>query len=265
MLTKTLFKSAQDVIYNYLHLPFSGHDINCPYFNNERARAHAGLRALIGKGSVEDIIEETQIIARRDKINLSVLTNEQLKQFLVNNNIGLDCSALVYYVLDAELQARGLGPLKKWLKFPFAKNPLRKLLAQLRPVENVGVNTFAHDSNSHAVSLSEIQPGDIIILLNTGQQHNLNHILLVHEVNDLTVPSFSKEGLGGVHYTHSFKWRTEGKYNHGVRQGIITIIDPTKPLVNQIWEEQGKRGEENGTLEKAKLAERILVRRLNVS
>ena len=266
MQTKILSNQALNIIHNYLHLPFSGHDINCPYFNNQRRKVHSGLRVLIGKGSADDIIEEAQIIARRDKINLSTLTNEELKQFLVKNNIGLDCSALIYYIFNAEISARGLGSLKKNLKFPFAKNPLRKLLTKLRPIENVGVNTLAHESNSYEVPLCEVQPGDMIILLKTGHEHKLNHVLLVHKVDRNTGPSFPRRGEREVyiHYTHSFKWRSDGKYNHGVRQGIITIVDPKKPLVEQVWEEQGKRGEENGTMEHAKLAEGVLIRRLNI-
>lgn len=250
----TLSKPALDVIQNYLHLPFPDHDINCPYFNNQRVKVHAGLRALIGKGSVEDIIEEANIIALRDKINLSALTNDELKKFLVNNNIGLDCSAIVYYVLAAELQARGLAPLKKLLKFPFAKSLIRQLLAKLRPVENVEVNTLAHEANSREVLLSDVQPGDMIIMLKTGQKHNLNHVLLIHQVNNLN---------SVMHYTHSFKWRTDGKYNHGIRQGAITIVDPTKTLLYQIWEEEGKQSEENGTFMEAKEALSLSIKRLN--
>jgi hypothetical protein len=57
-------------------------------------------------------------------------------------------------------------------------------------------------------------------------------------------------------------WRTDGLYNHGVRQGTIEIVDLAKSLTNQIWIESGKTGEENETLERAIYAKNLLIRRL---
>ena len=75
------------------------------------------------------------MFAFKDKIDLGSLADENLRRFLVDHNLGVDCSALVYHILDAESKARGQGPLKKHLKFPNIKNPLRKLLTKLRTVE----------------------------------------------------------------------------------------------------------------------------------
>jgi len=248
----SLSPQALEVIKNYLHLPFSGQNISCPYFNNRRARLRGGLRALIGKGSPEDIVEEATIISLREKINFNKLTDEELKKFLIDKKIGIDCSGLVYHILDAELKAKGLGNLQKILKRPWFKNPIRKLLIKLRPIENTGVGTFNHEVNSFEVKLSEIQPGDLIIIIGAGIKQDYNHILLVSSViarspqDDEAIPN--KNGIATprssevrndtvIQYCHSFQYPNDGQYNHGVRQETITITDPNKNLLEQSWSE----------------------------
>ena len=66
----TLSSQTQKVIHDYLHLPIGGVFVNCPYYNNRRTGMWAGLRVLIGKGSVDDIVEEAMLIALREKIDL---------------------------------------------------------------------------------------------------------------------------------------------------------------------------------------------------
>jgi len=242
----SLSKEALKVINDYLNLPIGNVKISCPYFNNRHSGVRAGLRVLIGKGNIEDILEEAMLISLREKIDLKNLNFEQAKKFLIDNNIGIDCSGLAYHILDAELQAQGKGKLKKYLKFPFVKNPLRKILTKLRPVESAGVRTFAHELNSVEVKLNEIKPGDMIVMIGTGPKHDYNHVLIVHNLED------SK-----IQYTHSMKYPTDGLINHGVRQGEIEIIVPEKNLLEQKWSEAQ-------ALDHAKLAEALYIRRLKI-
>lgn len=259
-----LSTQANQVIANYLNLPFNNlPGVSCPYFNNKKSDVHGGLRVLVGKGSINDILEEALIISLRDKLDLNAISAPEIKKFLVDNHIGVDCSALVYYILDAELKALGLGTLKKYLHYPTVKNPIRKLLIKLRTVENTNVKVFANDVNSSVVEISDMKPGDIITMLGSGPDHDRDHILVVHSASS---PS-QRGGQGEVsptiiHYTHSLQWRTDGKYNHGVRQGTITITDTKKPLAEQQWQEQGKQGAENETWERARFAESLEIRRL---
>lgn len=245
-----LSPEARKIINDYLTLPFSDRTVNAPYFNNQRTKVRAALRVLIGKGSPQDIVEEAHLISLRDRIDLKKLNNTELKKFLVDHNLGVDCSALTYYILDAENRARGFGSLAKKLKFSQVKNLLRKILIKFRPIENANVATLADEKNSQAVTLTEIQPGDLIILWRTRTDHLLNHILMVHEVDNKKIS-----------YTHSFRWSKEGTYDHGVRQGTIIINDPTKPLVEQIWEEKKQTGENNETLKHVRMAENVEIRR----
>lgn len=200
---------------------------------------------MIGKGTPEEIVDEATLIALREKVDLKNLNDEQIKKFLVEHNLGIDCSGLAYHILNAELNARELGPLRKHIKRPWIKSPLRKLIALLRPAENTGVNTFFNDINTKKINLSEIQAGDLIIMMNTGANHNLHHVLLTREIAGEV-----------VHYTHSFQYPDDGLYNHGVRQEKIEITDPNKNILEQNWNEPRMR-------EYARTAKEMKVKRLN--
>jgi len=253
---ETLSASALKIINDYLHLPIPGHDVVCPYYNNRRANLRAGLRALIGKGNPEDIAEEALIISLREKKDLKKMDDATLCEFLVYNKIGIDCSGFFYHVIDAETRARGLGPIRAQIKFPFIKNPLRRLLTIFRPVEHAGVRTLGHTDNALVVSLKDIKPGDMIMMIATGHNHNFNHLLLIHQVD------FENNQPKIIHYTHSFAWSSDGQYGHGVKQGKIEITDLNKKLLEQQWIEQGKTREENETWQHAKLANELDIKRL---
>jgi len=254
MISKTLSEKALKTINEYLHLPIAGHDINCPYFNNRYANVRAGLRVMIGKGSVEDITAEVMLLGLREKIDLNKLTDEELKKFLVDNGIGVDCSGLIYHVLDMEMNARNLGAIRKHIKFPFIKTPWRKLLCWMRPAEHAGARTIAAKENCDRVSLREILPGDMITMLKTGMKHDRNHMLLATKVDydDAGIPK-------KIYYVHSLQWRSDGRYGHGVREGQIEITNINKGILEQNWLEKGKTGTENETWEHAKFAEELYV------
>ena len=226
MTNKTLSKPALQIINDYLNLSIADKKIKTPYFNNRRNKIRGGLRVLIGKGSPKDIIEETTILSLREKADIKNLNEEDLQKYLVEHNLGIDCSGLVYHILDAELKSGNKGSLHKYIRRPWIKNPLRKLIARLRTVENAGVSTFNNPANSKEVEVKDIKPGDMIMMVNTGKNHNIHHILIIHKIDDKT-----------IHYTHSFQYPEDGQYNHGVRQESIEITDPSKTLLEQNWSE----------------------------
>jgi len=257
MISKTLSQSALDVVKNYAQMSFGDRKINCPYFNNRRSKVRAGLRVVIGKGSPEEIVDEANLFALREKIDLKNLQNEAIKQFLVDHNLGLDCSAFAYYILAAEYASKTKTKLSSKIFYPNI-GFLRRLLTKLRPVENIGVKTLAHEKNSRLVSLSDIAPGDFVSILNSGKEHNLNHILVIYKVE------YEENTPKTLYYTHSFQWSTDGKYNHGIKTGRIEITNIQKTLLDQKWIESEKTTEENETYLRASDAEVLELRRLNV-
>lgn len=256
-MTQTIAPAAQTVIDHFTHLTIGSHAVQCPYVNNRRKGVRAALRVSIGKGSPKEIEEEALVAALKAKIDLAALSAEDAKKFLVEKNLGIDCSGFAYYVLDALVQEKKKTHLKTILHYPFAKSLIRKLVTKVRPAENTNVKVLAHDTNSKKISLAQIQVGDLITMVGTGYTGVLDHVLLITKIE--MTPTGEKK----LTYTHSLQWSIDGRFNHGVRTGTITIVAPSKGLVEQKWLEQGIGNEDkNGTFRRAKSATSLEIRRL---
>ncbi|MEK7535910.1 MAG: hypothetical protein AAB590_02780 [Patescibacteria group bacterium] len=247
---RTLSKEALEIVKDYE---------NVPYYNNKHRQVRMALRVLVGKGSPEEIAHEVLIYALREKVDFKNLTPELQKKFLIEHNIGIDCSGLAYYILDAESTARGKGTLASQLNFPSANGPFMRLgrFFRRRYVENAGVRTFAYETNSHEIPLLDITPADLIVILESGTNISANHVLIVTQVN--LIQNMPTE----IHYIHSIAWPVDGKFGHGVREGRIAIKNINKSLLDQTWIENGKIGLENFTYHKASAAGSLSLRRLN--
>lgn len=250
-----LSKEAILVVQNYLALPFPWTKVSCPYYNNRRAKMRGALRAQIGKGSPRDIADEAVIISLREKMVLQSMDAERLKRFLVDHRLGVDCSAFAFYVLDAEVRAKRGKHLAACLSYG-SRNPIRQLLIRMRPVENANVEIFAKAENSAEIDLRSAGPGDLIVMRKTGEKHDRDHILLIVETEK------ADGALSRIRYAHSFAWRSDGQYGHGVREGIIKITHPEEEMLEQEWEEKGQIGMNNETWLHGKLAETLSIRRL---
>jgi len=231
MTTKLLSQRALSIIDGYRNFAIGSTVCSIPYYNNKRLRARAKLRAQIGKGSPKDIFEEVENLAVKEKVNLQNIDSLSLKKFLVDRNIGIDCSGLVYHVLEP-----------RHLSFPFATGFIGRLRAKIRPAENMGVASLAHEKNSKEIPLTQAEPGDIITMVDGTER---DHILLIHQVD------YEDLFPAVIHYTHSVAWPTDGEYGHGVRQGMIKITDMSKPITEQEWIENEKTGVENYTFMRA--------------
>lgn len=232
MNTKLISDSAISIINQYKNFQVGNAICSVPYFNNKTARQRAALRVFIGKGSPKEIYEEVRAILLKEKVLEDSIGSEGLKKLLVHENLGIDCSGFAYYVL---------GISDRHLHFPFAKGLLGKFKAKLRPVENADVATLAHDSNSKIISLSEVQPGDMITMINAER----DHILII---NQIEYQNFKPVTL---HYVHAVAWPTDGEYGHGIHEGKIEITDTNKNLTEQRWVENDKVGAENYTFARA--------------
>lgn len=265
---QTLSVTAQSVLDSYLNLKVGANHISVPYFNNTRLKTRGGLRVFTGKGSVKEINEEISILSKKKRVNLEKLNNDQAKHFLVDNNIGIDCSGFAYYLLDAQLKDKMDTSLRSVIKFPTKHNIFRKIIAKLRIVQNIDVLTLSQEENSFSIKMKDISPGDFIVLIKSGQKNNLNHIMVITDISHKCkkIDLENTADLTGmvITYAHSFAWSKDGKYNHGVRVGEIEIINPDAGLLDQKWTEQDKTGEDNETYTRASQAKVLDIRRLNV-
>src|SRR3989339_1439893 len=185
-----LSPSAQKVIHDYFNLPFLKVDgVRCPYFNNARAGTRGQLRVLIGKGSPKEIVEEAKIISIQyckgifDVNGMCCIHPDQnehpeascLYRFLIDNNLGVDCSGFITHVLTAHYkEAKGIN-LPKKIIMTLKLNFFKKLIAKLRPIEHINVGAYAIDPISAIIKLKDAQPGDLIIMLETGPKNERNH------------------------------------------------------------------------------------------
>jgi len=269
--------SAQKVIHDYLNLPFPGQSgVRCPYFNNARARQRAQLRVLVGKGLPQEIVEEAQIISFQyhaglfDKTGHYSSSNaasdqttaaQNIRKFLVDNNLGIECSGFVTQVLKTHYLETAEIDLTKKLFITSPKNFLRWLIARFRPIENIGVKTYADNRNTISLAgadggydYQKIAAGDLIVILETGPQKKHNHIILITGNDGQTLT-----------YVHARAWTSEGKYGHGVTIGIIKITHPDQNLLAQEWAEKNQTGLENETYLEAKNAAVLEIRRIKIS
>ena len=271
-----LSPKAQQLIHDYLNLPFKGlAGVRCPYFNNARAKQRGQLRVLIGKGLPKEIVEEAHIISIQyhagwfEKDGACCLHNEHtgrpitandLRKFLIDKSLGIECSGFVTHVLRAHYRETAGVDIAKKLFITPPKHFLRWLISKLRPVENMDVRVYASEKNSTPIigpaagyDYSRVQPGDVIIVLEKTKPFRCNHIMLVTENNG--------QALG---YIHARYWSAEGRYGPGVTPGSILITAPGKPLLEQTWNEKNLTGEANETYAEAKTAAVVEIRRLTI-
>jgi hypothetical protein len=223
--------TAQEIIQAYKHLIIRGIEVRTPYYRNVK-RIRAELRSLTGKGTPEEIIEETIIFAQLRGVKFQCLSSEELKQFMESQGVGVDCSAFVAHIFDYWLKKNKHKSLYSVIKFP-PTNLYRRFLQRLRPIENIGVEILTGPLNSEKVNFNEMKPGYLIRLKGIKQGH---HIAIITEVqrDDKT------KTLTSFKYAHSTQHF--GKDN-GIREGEIIITDNTKPLEFQNWTELDEKGD----------------------
>lgn len=208
MITKRINDISINVIEQYRDIP---------YFNNRRTPVRGALPVQIGKGSPKEIHEEIEFLIKKNKLDANSI---DIRKLLVESNIGIDCSGFTYHVLR-----------KTNYSFPYAGGFFRKIIAKFRPVTNIDVKTFAHDSNSKLTPLRDVLPGDIITLVGNGDASR-NHIVVIDQIE------YQNELPSVIHYVHSIAIPEDGQFNHGFHEGKIEVINVDKPLTDQVWSEE---------------------------
>ncbi len=272
MNTKTLSNRALNVIDQYLHFKVGNAVCSVPYFNNKTVKARATLRVSSGKGSPKDIFDEVQTLFVKAHVAVGSISDESLKKILTDNNIGIDCSAYAYYILNAESEELGKGSIDKHISFINCHGLVGKIRCSLRPIENCDVSTLTNDKNSRAISIKEIVPGDIITMVGKSSADDTNdsikspqglifteydrdHILVIHQVEYQNFIPYK------IHYSHAVAYPEDGVYGSGIKQGVIEITDINKSITEQAWIENEKQGDANRIFTRAKKS-KTEVRRL---
>jgi len=218
-------ESAKLVINEYNTLPIGEKAVKVPYFMNIKKR-RAGLRVLVGKGDPGEIVREVYVTSQVKGFDLNKASIDQIRKFMIDSNIGIDCSAFIVHIYNSWLRSENKSPLINYLRFP--KNDfVQKLKRFLRPVENIGANLLTGDLNAKKITkVNDIVPGDLI--RSKGRHKNSHHVLLIIRVMK------EDNQVREIDYIHSTK---EYGSENGIRQGKIIVTDTNKALKDQEWQE----------------------------
>lgn len=255
MNTKLISEKSREVIEQYSNFSIGKATCSIPYFNNRTIGTRGALRVEVGKGSPSDIFEELNHLSLKNKINLNSLSSDRLKKLLVDNNIGIDCSGFVYYILNEESLSRKKGSLVSHINFVNAGGLWTLFRARFMPEKNIDVFTLASNKNSRIIDVKDVEPGDIITMIGGADEERRNHVLIINQIEYQNFIPIT------IHYTHSFAWPTDGEYGHGIHSGKIEILNIENSLIEQRWVENSKESEENYTYTRAKKSS-IELRRL---
>ncbi len=212
------------LINSYFNLPIAGKKIRCPYYKNVGvSQKRFGKKVFIGKSHPQEIVLIVQSLAEKFDIKLEDLSASEIRDFMKERRIGIDCSGFVCWVLDSWYQEKFNGE-HLWKKIRFPASFLKKIRYFLRPIENLDVKILLGSPDLKPVfGAAEIKPGDLIHL---GQ----HHLLIVYQVD-----KDAKERTTKIFYCHS------SDFYDGVHKGEIEVVDPDYGLEKQRWVE-GKDG-----------------------
>ncbi len=229
MKTEKISKYAQQIIDKYKNLDLGNKKVRCPYYIN--VKKNKDLRAMVGKGTPEEIIMEARIWEKLKGINFEKMTEEEIRSFLIERGLGIDCSGFVTHALNYWHYSKTGKNIFNELN-PGYDKILRKIVYFLKPVENLGVLQLCSDKNSFPVQINDVKPGDVI--RSTWKRKNSYHILIVTEVTKSDNGVVKK-----IKYANSTE--QYGK-NNGVREGEIEITDINLPLHKQNWTDVDENG-----------------------
>lgn len=196
--SKILYQGYKQFILNV-----NGKKVPIPYRINIPPDEHPRRQ---GKSSPEDILAQLKQDAKEQGFDLDSASVEEVKKFMEQNKLGIDCSGFAYRLLD-------------FLTFETKGKHLTDF--GLPNVGRTNVNILTSDEYSKPInSVILVQPGDLI---KVDSSQKIPHCMVVLEKQP-----------NEIIYVHSSRYpQTED----GVHTAKIEVIDPKKPLRVQKWQE----------------------------
>ncbi len=148
--------------YEKFLLPLGGKLIPTPYRINIPYQAD---RRKYGKSDPQTLVSDTIQIAKEQNFDLGKASIEEIRKFMEQNMLGIDCSGIAYHVLDYLLKKSG--------KRSMLDNGFPKASAT-----NVAILTS--DQFSTPIEMGNTQPGDLIKL----NSKKASHILIILETGN---------------------------------------------------------------------------------
>ena len=228
-MTQELDPIIKQKIDEYSKLKLGTCEVVTPYFINDKRRKD--LRAMVGKGTPEEIIMEARIWEKLKGTHFEQMDAETIKEFLTGRGLGVDCSGFIVHILDAYTTNKLHKHIWQLIKIPSSSFSAR-LRYMLRPVEQLGASIITNADNCFEVDLNDVKVMDLI--RSKSIKLNGDHIMIVSKVI-----TDQDNNVAEIEYTHSTPHY--GKLN-GVKTGVIRIKDLNKPLEDQEWLELDESG-----------------------
>lgn len=192
--------------YDKFLLPLGGKKVPTPYRKNEAGSFQKVGPQFQGKSSALVLTQTTIKLASLKDFNLKSATSEQIRQFMSNNKLGIDCSGFAYRLLNFLVQKIKGKTLESFGLPHVGRTNVAKLTSE--------------QFTDKVDQVADIKPGDLIKLMSNQASW---HCLVVLEKNDRQII-----------YAHSSSEPLPG----GVSQNFIEIIDQIKSLKDQKWLEK---------------------------
>lgn len=206
-----IHESGWNEIQSYLRMKFGEVEVVCPYYTHSLWKPFTGVRVLSGKGFAREIVEEANIFAMKERKELREMSPDEIRRFLSNHSLGIECSGFISHVLYA---IHG----KKFFRSLTDDSFGAKLLRLIRPFQQINVQLL--QKSGKKISFSDARPEDIIVT--RGGKHAL--IVIESERDD-------SGKLKRIEYAQSTLYYNQS----GVRLGTIQVSDPIKPWEGQDW------------------------------
>lgn len=140
--------------YDQFLLPLGGKKVPTPYRRNEIGSFQKIETQFQGKSSPDILTKTTEELAREKKFNLSQASVEEIREFMRQNKLGIDCSGFSYRMLNYLVQKVKGKNLEAW-GFPH--------------IGRTNVVKLTSDELSVPISaFDQAEPGDLIRLNSTG-------------------------------------------------------------------------------------------------
>jgi hypothetical protein len=201
---KRVTRELNRIYKKFAELRLGGQKIATPYRINDDPRNGAAFQ---GKSSPEVITQTAVKLADREQVDLTEISEEQIRKFLEDHKLGIDCSGFAYRMLDFA-----------------SKKILKKDLRDAAGLDHVGNTNVelltSSDFTEDVNNLADIKPGDLIKVRSAEKPP---HVMVVLEIKDKKII-----------YAHSSKNSTPS----GVHISEIIITNPGKPINGQKWQEE---------------------------
>lgn len=173
--------------YEQFLLPLGRKRVPTPYRMNDLGSLQKLGPEFQGKSSPEVLVKTTKKLAKEQNFDLNKATVSEIRDFMVKNKLGIDCSGFIYRVLNHLVQKIKGKPLTA---FGF---------------DHVGrTNVVKLTSNKMSIKIStfkDAKPGDIIRLRLTDNPGILHSVLILENQSDtmIYIHSSEKSDPQGVH------------------------------------------------------------------